>query len=112
MCVDGHFRLPVDHFSPLDLAYCRFELSPFLVIPIAFVFVSYLQHVHDKANSALALGVVKDPKVRKLLMVQWCSGLSPCAVGARQQNEREPNTRDDDQQAPCHGWCRVLHCGR
>lgn len=33
------------------------------MLPIAFVFVSYLQHQKDLSDKALALGVVKDPKV-------------------------------------------------
>lgn len=46
------------------IGHVRFEMSPFLIIPAAFVFLSYLQHVHDKASSGLALGIVQDPKVR------------------------------------------------
>lgn len=39
------------------------NLSAFVVLPVAFVFVSYLQHQKDKADKALSLGIVKDPKV-------------------------------------------------
>lgn len=52
--------------------YCgsRFDLSVFLVLPIAFVWVSYLQHQKDKSDKALALGVVKDPKVMTIILKQ------------------------------------------
>lgn len=44
----------------------RFNWSALLVLPIAFVYVSYLQHQKDLSDKALALGIVKDPKVSVL----------------------------------------------
>lgn len=41
-------------------------MSALAVLPVAFVFVSYLQHQKDKADKALSLGIVKDPKVLAL----------------------------------------------
>ena len=57
------------------------NLSPFYVLPIAFVFVSYLQHVHDKANSGLALGIVKDPQVSAVHSLrEWDVLISSCPL--------------------------------
>ena len=39
-------------------------MSIFLVLPVAFMWMSYLQNQKDRSDKALALGVVKDPKVR------------------------------------------------
>lgn len=59
------FVLLVGRLSPHSAAASasRFNWSALLVLPIAFVFVSYLQHQKDLSDKALALGVVKDPKV-------------------------------------------------
>ncbi|CAM9695456.1 unnamed protein product, partial [Ectocarpus sp. 13 AM-2016] len=52
-------------FLPFIAAW--FKWSAFWVLPIAFVFVSYLQHQKDLSDKALALGVVKDPKVLEMV---------------------------------------------
>eukprot|EP00903_Cladosiphon_okamuranus_P007574 g7348.t1 len=52
-------------FLPYIVAW--FNWSALLVLPIAFVFVSYLQHQKDLSDKALALGVVKDPKILELV---------------------------------------------
>ncbi|CAM9659324.1 unnamed protein product, partial [Hapterophycus canaliculatus] len=51
----------------VPFAVAWFNWSALLVLPIAFVFVSYLQHQKDMSDKALALGIVKDPKVLELV---------------------------------------------
>ena len=64
------------------------------MLPIAFVFVSYLQHQKDLSDKALALGVVKDPKV---------SRRSSCA-GCRSQSLHFGHCRP-----PPSFFCRLPH---
>lgn len=59
---DIYFLSPPAVCGP-SLSPSRFNWSAVLVLPIAFVFVSYLQHQKDLSDKALALGVVQDPKV-------------------------------------------------
>ena len=57
------FHVPC--LPPHPVTASRFNWSALLVLPIAFVFVSYLQHQKDLSDKALALGVVKDPKASR-----------------------------------------------
>lgn len=63
------YSLQLDTYASCVCAFAaddgggRFELSAWLVLPVAFVYVSYLQHQKDLSDKALAIGVVKDPKV-------------------------------------------------
>lgn len=67
----------------------RFKVSALWVLPLAFLFVSYLQNIKDKADAALSLGVVKDPKV----------GVGRSLSRGEQQNDLAPSDRTPDAES-------------